>query len=99
MKTYEICLMIAFGILTIVFAWNSIKTYRQTSHEQDKRQCKAARKKAFVLMMLGLACLLCALYVVFRVSWLFFIVFLLGCMAVASTIGSGLGENINRHGE
>lgn len=97
MAAYEIFLTIAFGILTVVFAWNSIKSYKQASSEKDKNLSKTARKRAVLLMTLSLVFLLCALYVILHISWLFFIVFLLGCMAVAFTVGSGLGENIKKH--
>lgn len=97
MTAYEIFLIIVFGVLTIVSVWSGIKTYRRTASVKDPALRKAARQKSLLLAALGLIFLLCALYIIFRAGWLFFIVFLVGCMAVAYAVGSGIGENMKKH--
>ena len=99
MKAYEICLVIAFIALTIILVWNGIRIYRQASHEQDGKLRKTANQNAIALVTSGIACLLCAFYILLRVFWLLFIVVLLGAMVFAYSLGSGLGENIKKHGK
>ena len=45
----------------------------------------------------GLMFFLSALYIIFRVSWIFLIVVLIGNMAAAYAIGSGIGANMKEH--
>lgn len=98
MRAYEIFCTVIFFILMIVFIWNSIKVYQQASLENDKGLRKTAYKKMLCLIAAGLIFLLCALFVIFRSPWMFYIVILIGGMAVCFSIGSGLGDNMNKHG-
>lgn len=97
MRTYEIGLVVAFFLLMIIFVWNGIKSYQQVSAEEDKKLRTAARRKALLLMTPGLMFFLSALYIIFRVSWIFLIVVLIGNMAAAYAIGSGIGANMKEH--
>lgn len=97
MGTYENILMIGFAFLTVAFIWNSIKMFRHSKNVEDENRRKVIRRKAGFLLILGFMPLFSGLYVVYRISWMFYIVFLTGIMATVYVVGSGVRENMKRH--
>lgn len=97
MGAYETFVVVIFFILTAVFVWTSIKSYRQSRAAEEKKLRKAYLRKALLWLTLGLMFFLSALYVILRVSWIFLIVVLIGVMAMMYVVGSGLGASIKEH--
>lgn len=98
MRIYETVLVIVFFTLTAVLVWNGIKAYPQVRAEEDKKLRAASRRKVAFLIMFGLMFFFSALYIIFRVSWMFMIMFFMGSVAFAYAIGSGIGANTKEHG-
>lgn len=97
MGTYKIILTVVFLILFVIFVLRGAKACVQAAKATDNNERKNFRRKALFLMVFGLMFFLCALYVIFRISWFMLIVFIIGTSAVAYVTGSGVAANMHKH--
>lgn len=97
MGPYEIILTVVFLIFSVIFVLCGVKACAQAVKEKDNKPRKNFRRKALLLMVLALMFFLCALYIIFRISWFMMIVFIIGSSAVAYVIGSGIAANMREH--
>lgn len=97
MGTYETVLIVVFFLLTIVFGCNGVRALSRAGAEEDEKLRKAKRRKAFCWLAFGLMLLCSAFYLLFRVSWLFLVVVLIGTATAAYVIGAGIVANMREH--
>lgn len=97
MGLYEITLIVIFFIFFVIFLLCSVKACAQAVKEKDKKPRKNFLRKALFLMVSALIFLLCALYIIFRISWFMMVVFTIGTMVVAYIIGTGVAANMHEH--
>lgn len=97
MTAYELFVTAAFLAAALLFVWSSVKIFREAGGEMDAVLRRVSRKKGMLLILPGLMFLLCALYILLRLSWLFWLVLLVGIGAMGYAIGSGIGANMREH--
>lgn len=97
MGMYRGVLAVVVFLLAAVCVWSGVRAYQRGMAEEDEKRRKTARWNALLWTALGLMFGLSGLYAVFLVSWLFWVVILLGTLAVGSAIGTGLGLNMREH--
>ena len=83
----------SFMFLTAAFVWNSMKLYRRGRALEDQSRRRLLCQRAIFLLILAFMPLFSALYVVFKSSWMFYIVLLTGIMAAVYVVGSRIKEN------
>lgn len=97
MGSYERILTVAFLILSVIFVLCAIKACGRAIKEDGHKLRKKLFGKALFWMFFALMFFLCAMYIIFRVSWFMMLVFIMGTSVSAYTIGCGLAANMREH--